>query len=246
MGTIIDLISVVILAVCFYLGFKKGFINSIMGLVSLIVAIVLAINFYSYPAEYLKENLIKPYFVDSTSETFSSLMNGGTEVIPPEKIFDDEPDALTATAERFGIDVSAIKEYYNSTVKDVIDSFNTDEISDKLSEFVVESTVDTVSNVLGFISILVVAVIFINFLLMLVNLLFKLPVLKFANKLAGGLLGLLKGTLIIVLAINLMYHLVLASGNNSDQINNESIFWSTAAVTSSTTYELADSAGLIF
>ena len=46
MRMIIDLLSIMILIVCFSLGYKKGFIKSIMGLASLVVALVIAIKFY--------------------------------------------------------------------------------------------------------------------------------------------------------------------------------------------------------
>ena len=50
MGTIIDILALVILAVAIYLGYKKGFIKSVMGLVSLIVSIILAIKPFFFTA----------------------------------------------------------------------------------------------------------------------------------------------------------------------------------------------------
>lgn len=245
MGMIIDLLSIVILIACFCLGYKKGFIKSIMGLASLVVAIVLAINFYSYPAQYIKDNFIEPYFVNNTSETFSALMNGGTEVIPPEKVFEDEPDALTKLAERFGLEVTAISDYYESTVKKVTDSFDISAVSDKLSEFVVESTVDTISNVLGFLTVLITAIIAINIVLWLLNLIFKLPVLKFANRLAGGVLGIVKAAIIIAIVVNVAIYIVGAITNENAQDSNKS-FFNIADIKTSTSYTVLDSAGLIF
>lgn len=244
MGMLIDLLSLVILIVCFCLGYKKGLIKSVMGLVSFVIAIVLAINFYSYPAEYIKENLVEPYFVNNTSETFSALMNGGTEVIPPEKIFEDEPDALSKLAERFGIEVETIKEYYESTVKKVTESFDINGIADKLSEFVVGSTVDTISNVLGFLLVLVAGVIALNILLWLLNLLFKLPVLKFANKLGGGLLGAVKAFLIIMVVVNAVFYITDALVNESTATVNG--FINMTDIKSSYSYSVLDSIGFIF
>lgn len=246
MGTIIDILALVILAVSIYLGYKKGFIKSVMGLVSLIVSIVLAINFYSYPAAYLKKNIIEPHFVDSTSDTFSALMNGGTEVIPPEKIFEDEPDALTETAKRFGIDVSAIKEYYDTVVKNITGAFNTEEIADELSKFVVESTVDTISNALGFAAVFFGSLLILTLLLMLINLIFKIPVLKLANKLAGAVLGAVKAVLIITLLVNIVIQLAAANGNTDKTTADTNYFWSVESISASTTYSLINSTGFIF
>ena len=246
MGTIIDILALVILAVAIYLGYKKGFIKSVMGLVSLIVSIILAIIFYSYPAAYLKENVIEPHFVDSTSDTFSALMNGGTEVIPPEKIFEDEPDTLTETAERFGVDVSAIKEYYDTVVKNITDALSTEEIADELSKFVVESTVATISNVLGFAAVFFGSLLILTLLLMLINLIFKLPVLKLANKLTGAVLGALKAVLIITVLVNILVHLASANGNVSNITAGTDYFWSIESISASTTYSIINNAGFIF
>lgn len=246
MGTVIDIISIIILVFAVVLGYKKGLIKSVIGLVSLIISVVVAINLYSYPAAYLRENVIEPHFVSETSDKLNALMNGGTEVIPPEKVFDDEPEALTETAERFGIDLSTLKEYYENTVKNVTDSFNTSEIAEKLSEFMVESTVNTISNVLGFALAFVVTLIAINLLLLLLNLVFKLPVLKLANKLCGALLGAIKGAIIVIIAINITMGLLSAGGDKSGEVTGTELFFSVDSARSSTTYSLVDSIGLIF
>ena len=171
-------------------------------------------------------------------------MNGGTEVIPPEKIFEDEPDALSELAQRFGLDVDEIKEYYETAVKSVADSFDIGGIADKLSGFVVESTVDTISNVLGFLAVLLVSIIVINILLWLLNLLFKLPVLKFANRLAGGLLGIVKSVIIIVIVVNAVLYIAGAVNvESNDAING---FFNTNEIKSSTSYSVLDSLGFIF
>jgi len=117
MGLIIDVISLFVLIMFICLGYKKGLIKSVMGLVSVILSLIVAICFFHVPSAYIRANVIEPYFSNETSKTFSSLMNGGTEVIPIEKVFEDEPDALSETAEKFGIDVDEIKEYYNTAIK---------------------------------------------------------------------------------------------------------------------------------
>ena len=94
MNYIIDVVAVIILVLSIIWGAKKGFIKSVMGLVSLAIAIALAVNFQSFAAGIIKDNVIEPYFVNKTSEQFSSLMNAGDSVVSPEQIFDEEPEEL--------------------------------------------------------------------------------------------------------------------------------------------------------
>lgn len=244
MGILIDIVALIILAVAVVLGYRKGLIRSVMGLVSLVLSVVLAINFYSCPAQYLKKNVIEPHFVSSTSDKISALMNGGTEVIPPEKVFEDEPDALVETADRFGLDVSDIQKYYEEAVKNVVDSFDVEEIAQKISEFIVGSAVDTISNILGFAAVFLASLIVLNLLLLLINLIFKLPVLKLANKVCGALLGAVKALIIIVVVVNVWLGLVTATTDSTT--TGADVLWSVDAVTSSTSYKLVSNAGFIF
>ena len=243
---LLDLISLIILVVFIALGFKKGFIKSTMGLATVILSLVIAMNFWAYPANYINENFVEPYFASETSDSISALMNGGTEVIPPEKLFDDKPEALRDIADKFGIDIDTISEYYDTVVKNVTNSFNTNEISEKLSEFIVESLSKTVSNIIGFAVLFIASLVVFSLVFRIVGLIFKLPILKFTNKLAGALLGLIKAFIIIIVVTNVLFNLVVVTGNNSNDATATQRVWSEYAITESTSYSAVRSVGLIF
>lgn len=243
---LLDLISLIILVVFIIIGFKKGFIKSVMGLATVILSLVIAMNFWVYPANYINDNFIEPHFTNKTSDSISALMNGGTEVIPPEKIFADKPEALQSIADKFNIDVELIEEYYETTVKNVTNSFNIDEISEKLSEFIVESLSRTVSNILGFAALFFASIIVLWMVFKLISLIFKLPVLKFTNKLAGSLLGVIKSLILIVVVTNILFNLAVITGNNNEDATAIQHIWSESAITESVSYSAVNSVGLIF
>ncbi len=246
MGLIIDVISLFILILFICLGYNKGLIKSVMGLVSIVLSLIVAINFFHIPSAYIRENVIEPYFSNETSKTFSSLMNGGTKVIPIEKVFEDEPEALSETAEKFGIDVEAIKEYYNTAIKGIVDSFDTKTIADKLSGFVVDSVSATVSNILGFLVFFLASLLVTTIIIWIISLIFKLPALNFANKLAGAILGVVKAFVLIVIVTNVTLSLVSAIGNNTSDANGVDKFWSEQAAVTSVAYGIVESVGLLF
>lgn len=239
MGLFLDIIILAILVIFFINGFKKGFIKSVMGLVSLGLSIILAINFYSVPADYINENFISPYFNEKTSNEFASLMNGGTETITPDQILEDKPDTLTDILDKYNVDISALTEFYEENVKPTTDNFQIEDIANELSDFVVGSTADIVSNILGFLLIFIASLIVLNLILNLLNLLFKLPILKFTNKLLGAILGIVKGLILAIIVVNVLNGLVTATGDSDDN------FWSKSALESSVSYSTVYNSGLI-
>ncbi len=239
MGFFVDIAVLAILLFFTITGYRKGFIKSVMGLVSLALAVIVAINFYSYAASFINEHIVGPHFSKTTAEEFSSLMNGGTETISPEKIFEDQPDSLKKILDKFGVELETVTDYYENNIKPSIGGFETDKIADKLSEFVVDSTTDTVSNIIGFVLTFLIALIVFNLLLKLLDLLFKLPVLKFTNKLFGAVLGIIKGLIVVLIVVNVVSGLVFAVG---DVDNN---FWSQASLETSTAYMTTLNTGLI-
>lgn len=239
MSIIIDLIALAIILVCIILGYSKGFIKSVMGLISLIVAIAVATYFQAFAANIIKSEIIEPYFVNKTADTFTSLMNGGSEIIEPEQIFEDRPTDLVDTTEGYGFSVDDLKDFYENNIKGIFESDDIKGISEKLSEFLVENSVDTVSNVLGFTAVFIVALIALAIIQLVLNLIFKLPILKTANKLLGAVFGILKGVLFVVILINLTFALCKTDALNDSALDSE-------AVSSSITYSITESLGLIF
>ena len=239
MGFFVDIAVLAIIIIFTVIGYRKGFIKSVMGLVSLVLAVIVSINFYSYSADFINENIVGPHFSKITAEEFSSLMNGGTETIAPEKIFEDKPDSLEKLLNKFGIEFESLTDYYTTNIKPSVPAFETDKIADKISEFIVESTTETVSNIIGFLVTFLAALILFNLTLKLLDLLFKLPVLKFTNKLFGAILGIVKGLVVALIVVNVVSGLVFAVGD----VDNS--FWNSASLETSTAYTTAMNAGLI-
>ena len=239
MGFFVDIAVLIILISFTVIGYRKGFIKSVMGLVSLALSIIIAINFYTFAASFINEHIVGPHFSKITAEEFSSLMNGGTETISPEKIFEDNPDSLEKLLNKFGVELESVTDFYETNIKPTVGAFETDKIADKLSGFVVESTTDVVSNIIGFILTFLAALIVFNLLLKLLDLLFKLPVLKFTNKLFGAILGVVKGLAVALIVVNVVSGLVFAVGD----VDNS--FWNRDSLKTSTAYSTALGAGLI-
>ncbi len=239
MSILIDFLALAIIAICVFIGYKKGFIKSVMGLVSLIVSIIIAINFYGAAAGFIKERFVEPYFVDQASDKFSAMMKRGSEVVEPEEIFEEKPADLVNTSARFGINIDDIKDFYEKEIKGMFDPDDIESISDEISRHIVDATVTTVSTVLGFIVVFIASMIVLSLLQWLLNFIFKLPVLKTANKLFGIIFGALKGVLLVMVLVNIAF--IFSKSDTSDES-----FLPPEAVEESMAYTVSDIFGLIF
>lgn len=92
---------------------------------------------------------------------------------------------ITALLKGFGTDTDAVKEKYESLVQS-----GETQIAAKLSDYIVEPAAETLSNALAMLAVFVAAILLLNLAVFLLDLVFKLPVLHFANKFGGFLFGL--------------------------------------------------------
>lgn len=69
------------------------------------------------------------------------------------------------------------------------------QIASALSDYIVEPAAKTVSDALAVLAVFVVSLIALNLLILLLDLIFKLPLLSAANRLGGLVFGLLTGFL---------------------------------------------------
>ena len=77
---------------------------------------------------------------------------------------------------------------------------NVNQISDYVSEYVASFII----NIIAMIAVFIILIVLFKFLSKTLNIIAKLPVLKTANKLAGGGIGLVQGVLIIWIGLAIL------------------------------------------
>ena len=112
MSLFIDIFIIIAAIAAIYSGISRGFVKSVMGFVSLILAIAAAFIFTPQLADFYSEKFVSGWVGGIVETSLDELVTAGGQRLELSKIFEDKPDALISVAERFGIDLEEIESYY--------------------------------------------------------------------------------------------------------------------------------------
>ncbi len=218
MSLFLDILIIIVVIAAIYSGISRGFVKSVMGFVSLILAVIAAFVFTPKVAGIYEENFVGGW-VDGIVETsLTDLVTAGGQRIEFSKILEDRPDALEAIASRFGIDLDEISSYYlefqpeddNTAIK-------------SLSEHIASPTSKAVSEVLAAISVFFGALILLKLITFLLDLICRLPVLSTLNRFLGFLFGVASAAVGSLVIANLSVGLIKALNAVKPEIFNQSV-----------------------
>ena len=175
-----DIIGALIVLTLIIWGAKKGFVKSVFSLGSLILSLILALSLYPVVTDFLEDSVVGDYVRLNVFQAF------------------DEKEDDDITAEEAG-DTLNLPGSFQKTVSDAID---------QATETVKESLADTMANlalkILGILIVFLLTKIILWLLSVLLNAVAKLPVIRTANKLLGGITGAIYGVLILYLILALL------------------------------------------
>lgn len=190
MSLIVDLIFIAIILFCIISGVKKGFIRSVMNLVTFAAAFICAWQFTPYLADYYSERIFIPSITEKVSALITSIINNGSGTLGLDNLFADKPEAFIDITRRFGSDLPSLENYYGGQT--AVDSFN---LTEKISAFIATPVAKSISSVLAFITIFAGVTLLFIIATFVLDAIFKLPILSTLNRFLGLLLGLVCGAL---------------------------------------------------
>lgn len=182
MSIIIDLIIVGIIALCIFLGYKKGLTKAVFDIFSFIIAIVLSVILFNPVSAFVKQNT---QIDDNIKQSVISIVKDDGE--NEEKVKEDSnlPQAM----------VDYINETIENTAKEV-------------KKNAVEVAAEKISDVSINIGVGIILFIAIRLILMIVGLFLKmvtdLPIIKQFDKTGGIAYGVLKGGIIVFVILALI------------------------------------------
>ena len=181
MNLTIDVILILIIICSIISGVRKGFIRSVMNMITFAAALICAWTFYPNLSAYYKENIVLNRITNEISSHLSSFSGNALE-----RLFQDMPAALTDLTERFGIDTANLENFYNS--KSIVGT-------NELSSYIANPIAENISNILAFATIFFGVIIILKIVTIILDVIFKLPVLSTLNRLCGSILGTITGSL---------------------------------------------------
>lgn len=205
---VIDWVVIGIIGVSVLIGLYRGFVASVASMGSGLVSLGGAYWLTPKVADWCRTNnglmdTLRSYTGAATRLQDSGLAN---EIVSADKVAEV-------------LDRTSLPAPLDSLLKNNLESMAYG--TDKIQKYVSETIVTAVLNILCFIVCFLGLMIAFHIIIAILKAVFKFPVLKQANSLAGGAFGLLRGLLLVFVAFALLplFETVIPGTNLSDLVN---------------------------
>ncbi len=216
MAYILDAIVLAVVAVTVFLGYRRGFIRTIIQLVGCVVAFALALSLSATVSNYVYDEMLR----DSLHEKIETVWNdtvveGATATITEQvdSVLDSLPSFVTAT-----LDTDTLVEGIRGSVG------NTDTgtaVADYLVDEMLRPLVVAVLRFIAFLVLYLLLMLVIRLLEKLLTPLIKLPLIRQTDGTLGAVIGFLKGAVFALVAVTIMQ--LIASGTTAGLFTQENL-----------------------
>lgn len=208
MEYIIDIILAALLAVCLIVGWKRGFVKSLMDLASNLIAFILA----RVVSVQLAPQIFAQYFeqraYSSLNRELASAGNSASSQV--QSALDSIPESLNGFLGMLGVD----KKSMASALSQKLEESGAD-IAEVLMNNIVSPVLTAIIKLLVFVAVFVLAVLILKIATLLLDKLTELPAVKQANEIFGLLFGAVKGVIVIAVACFALELIAGVIGNDS-------------------------------
>lgn len=196
MSAIVDIILLIVLFVMILAGIKNGFVRCVLSIVAFTLAFAAAVFLSEPAAQTVYDNFVKEPIESAIAESIPDMSTAKTAADNTQAVIDSLPEAVVSAASSLGIDVSQLAEQAGNI------NLNTSDMAAELTDKVARPIALAVLKVLAFAVIFLILNLVLQIAVSVISRLFDLPVLKTFNRTLGGVLGAVKGLLLVtVLAI---------------------------------------------
>lgn len=109
MSFFIDALLIAICIITVIVGTKRGFVKTLMSLVSTVIAFICSYTFTPALAEFLQNKFFLAPVADSIAKTIRSLVPATDGQFDIGLLFEDMPQTLSSILERYNIDPAALQ-----------------------------------------------------------------------------------------------------------------------------------------
>lgn len=197
MSAILDILIIVIIALSIFFAAKRGFIRTLLGGTSFLIAVAVALIFLNPVRDYLGTSSVADKARASLSDTLAGFVSSDSESYDPKLLEDNS--AFMNMISAFGIDTDEIQEKWQDWRTE-----NTEKLRVDLEQYVSEPVVHAVATVVAFLVLFVGSLLVLKLALFLLDHFFRLPVLRQANTFLGVLLGVILAAVRVYLFVALV------------------------------------------
>ncbi len=177
MMSMIDIIIVALIGLCILLGFKKGFMKTILPVIAFFLSVFLAYTLATPAASFVSQSFVEPKLTQSITDGLNQGADSVKELLP---------DYLLNNADRIGLDLSVLDTAGSGGAAH-------EELAKQIvTERVRPGLIKSLSAVCAIVLFLVLSAV-LGILARFIGKTFNLLPLKGLNHLAGGALGFING-----------------------------------------------------
>ena len=223
MNAVLDIIIVLIIIFCVVMGYRNGFIKTVLNFLTFIIAFVMAKTFSPQLSDFIYSGWVKPNFVARVTEKIENLLGN---VSLNHMVKDpNRPDDFINMLEGYGFKLPNIEEWISEAA-----SKGTANVNEFVATKLVEPLAEGMSYFFAFTAILLAAIILFRIIAVLINKAFKLPGLNLINKTGGIILGIIYGMAASYIFVFLCYYVLVYLSANAHigsvpSIINDTVFY---------------------
>ncbi|MBQ9010963.1 MAG: CvpA family protein [Clostridia bacterium] len=192
---IIDIIIIAVIAISVLYGMYRGFISSILGIISVILSVFIASTMSGQVADTLKKNETLVRTLTYYTDAGSRIRNSEYSDLPAGSLSQSMLDNLLGQ-------VSLPDSFRTVFVEEIRKAAA--EKTQKVSEVLSRTIVNVSISILSFLITFLVAFLLSNLVVHMIAYVFEFPVLRHLDALAGGIFGGIRGILLIFILFALV------------------------------------------
>lgn len=207
MSLILDIILIAILVAFIAAAVKKGFVLSILELVAVIASFALAFAFSPVVAQSVYDGAVEEAMVQSIEEQIDKNIDASNIAETAELTLSVLPDFIVTLASSVGVNVDEIKETISTA------NLNSGNIANELVTKVAQPIVVGVLTAVFFVVLAALLCFVLKIVANFISKLFDLPLVGNVNKTLGGVIGALKGIVMLVFICTIL-NLLFSNGDS--------------------------------
>lgn len=192
MSIILDIVLVAIFAAYVFFAAKKGFVRTLLELVAVVAAIFLSFQISPVVSQTVYDGFVEKQIVTALEEQISENVDALSVSEKANAVLDSIPDFAVSLASSAGVEISTIKEQISSQ------KFDSQNLAQSLVDKIAEPIVVGALTIIIFILLAVVLMVVLKIAAKYISKLFDIPLVKSVNRSLGGVLGAIKGVLVVI------------------------------------------------
>ena len=211
---IANIVIIAIVVLFAVIGVMRGFARTLANFAGILITAVVS----SYLADFLSQFIYDTFLKETVISNLQQIIQQNGIDYAVSNCFDAVPQWI------MGI-VSVVVGLFGTTARELQGNLS---VSEELSataaqsiETTIQPVVTTIFSALLMLVLFIILMIIVKKLLRLILKVFDIPVIKQINQLLGGLFGIAEGCVIVLIAVNIFYAVMIIADNS--MINNEMI-----------------------